>query len=86
MILVVFLGWLMTAQLQADERYVLPQDIVEARDKVIESKRQLDRNILKRYRELCFKKTLNNAEFIELLAYQEITDVECYQIPFVKLR
>lgn len=63
---------------QAKELYVLPQDIIEARDRVIASKRKLDDNINKRYRELCLQKELNQAQYMEMLAYKEITGFSCF--------
>jgi hypothetical protein len=64
----------------AQDRYVLPKDIIVARDQLIASKQKLDRDILNSYFGLCNKLSHNAAEHIEFLAYQEITGLQCWQI------
>lgn len=61
----------------AQDKYVLPKDIIIARDKLLATKRKLDNDILHAYAKLCQAKKINEAEYIEFLAYQEITGVDC---------
>lgn len=66
----------------AQDRYILPPDIIEARDKVLASKAKLDRDILNTYFRLCNQRKINEAEHIEMLAYREITGLDCWQLIF----
>jgi len=61
----------------AGEKYVLPKAIVEARDEVLKSKEELDRNMLLRYEQLCYKDSLSMSEKEESLAYQSIFIFGC---------
>ena len=62
------------------DEYVLPQEIKTQLEKTLESKRQLDISIIKTYKKLCWKSSLNEAEYIELLAYKEITGLTCSDV------
>lgn len=66
----------------AKDEYVLPQDIIDARDQVIESKRKLDLAILTSYYRLCHQMKVSEAEHMEMLAYREITGLDCWQLIF----
>ena len=69
----------------ASERYVLPESIKIELSKVLESKRKLDYSIVNTYKKLCWKENLNEAEYIEILAYREITGLDCYNVILLRL-
>lgn len=73
-LLVIFL---MSMPVFAGEKYTLPKEILEARDKVLKSKEELDRNMLLRYEQLCFKEESSIAEKEEKLAYMSIFGFDC---------
>lgn len=66
----------------ATDRYILPKDIIQARDQLLATKAKLDRDILQTYYNLCQKTSLNEAQYIESLAYREITGMECIDLIF----
>lgn len=71
---------LLTFPALAQDRYVLPADIIAARDQLIATKKKLDRDILTRYYQLCQQKKINEAEHFEMLAYREITGDDCWTL------
>ena len=71
---------LLTTSSFAQDKYVLPFEIIQAREKVLASKKKLDEDILKSYFNLCNKKQHTQAEHLEFLAYQQITKLECWQL------
>ena len=68
----------------AQDKYVLPKEIKTQLKKTLESKRQLDISIVKTYKKLCWKTSLTEAEYIEILAYREITGLTCTDVIIVE--
>lgn len=79
---IIIISFLISFSALAQDKYVLPEDIIIARDKLIASKKKLDRDILVRYYQLCQQKRINDAEHIEMLAYREITGDDCLSLIF----
>ena len=68
----------------AQEKYVLPKEIKIQLKKTLESKRKLDLSIIKTYKKLCWKPSLTEAEYIEIIAYREITGLSCADVIIVE--